>query len=232
MSNQFRMMGVVAGAGAVGGLIAWVLQAATGGRLLPFPWYASVPAALLLGGCAAGIGVYVLANTDLEQVGRAVFFAVLCGIGFKPVFSAGSDFLSGALSQAQAQAQLPAVQENTEKLSQALAAPPPQVQAAVQKTGETTVSLVEQSASVPDAGLKADLQAKSEKAVDTIAEAAQKAPDASVKSLYNIGFAARSTHQTGLALRALASLRKIEASSSDQATKNMARDYAAKLGGG
>jgi len=104
--NQFRMIGVVAGAGAVGGLIAWVLQATTGGRLFPFAWYASVPAALLLGGAAAGIGVFVLANTDLRQVGRAVFVAVLCGIGFKPVFKAGSDFLNGTLSQAKAQSQL------------------------------------------------------------------------------------------------------------------------------
>lgn len=229
-SNQFRMIGIVAGSGAVGGLVAWVLQAATGGRLLPFPWYASVLAALLLGGCAAGIGVYVLANTDLSQVGRVVFFSVVCGIGFKPVFKAGSDFLSGTLSQAQAQSKSSDVQQNTKQLSQAVAnQQPQQVLAAVQKTGDTTASLVQQSASVPDEAFKAELQAKSAQAVDAIAAAASKAPDASVESLYKIGAAAKQTDQTDLTLQVLNSLRLVENSGADPATKNKAREYASKI---
>lgn len=229
-SSQFRMIGVVAGSGATGGLIAWVLQATTGGRLLPFPWYASVPAALLLGGSAAGIGVYVLANTDLSQVGRVVFFAVLCGIGFRPVFKAGSDFLSGTLSQAQAQSQSSDVQQNTQQLSQAVATQPPQqVQAAVQKTGDTTASLVQQSASVPDEALKAELQARSTNAVDGITAAASKAPDASVESLYKIGLAAKQADQTRLTLQVLDSLRQVENSGADAAVKNKAREYASKI---
>jgi preprotein translocase subunit SecF len=224
------MIAIVTGSGAVGGLIAWVLQASTGGRLLPFPWYESLPAALLLGGAAAGIGVYVLANTNLKQAGRAVFFAVLCGIGFRPVFQAGSDFLSGTLSQAKAQSQSSDLQQSTQQLSQALTAQPPQeVQAAVQKTGEMTASLVQQSAAVPDEALKAELQANSAKAVDTIAAAAPKALGSSVQSLYQIGLAAKKTNQTNLTLHVLDSLQTIEASSSDQATKTMARDYASRI---
>ncbi|HEV2351318.1 MAG TPA: hypothetical protein VG028_15885 [Terriglobia bacterium] len=229
-SNQFRMIGVVAGSGATGGLIAWVMQAATGGRLLPFPWYASVPAALLLGSGAAGIGVYVLANTDLTQVGRAVFFALLCGIGFRPVFKAGSNFLSGTLSQAQAQSQSSEVQLNTQQLSQAVATQAPrQVQAAVQKTGDTTASLVQQSASVLDEDLKAELLANSAKAVDGIAAAVSKAPNDSVESLYKIGLAAKQANQTKLTLHVLDSLRQVENSSAGPAIKDKAREYASKI---
>jgi hypothetical protein len=95
--------------------------------------------------------VYVLASTNLEEIGKAVFFAILCGIGFKPVFQAGSDFLSGRLSQAKARSQLLDVQQSTQQLSQAVSAQPPeQVQAAAKKTAETTASLVQQSAAVPD----------------------------------------------------------------------------------
>jgi hypothetical protein len=229
-SGQFRMIAMVAGSGAVGGLVAWVLQAASGGRLLPFSWYESVPAALLLGGVAAGIGVYVLANTDLKQVGRAVFFSVLCGMFFRPVFKAGGDFLSGVLTQASAQSQSSDVQQSTQELNQAVTAQPSeQVQTAVQKTGEKTATLVQQSATVPDEALKADLQAKSAKAVDAIVAAAPKAPDSSVKSLYQIGLAAKKTDQMNLTLHVLESLQKIETSSSDPALKKSAHEYASKI---
>jgi hypothetical protein len=229
-SNGYNMMGLVVGFGAVGGLIAWVLQAATGGRLLPFPWYGSVPAVLLLGGGAAGIGVYVLANTDLKQTGRALFFAMLCGVFFRPVWHAGSDFINGALSQAKAQSQLSDVQANTQQLSQAVATQQPrQVQTAVQKAGETTASLVHQSASVTDEEMRGELQAKSAKAVDTIAAAVPKAPEASVESLYKIGLAARQTDQTNLTLHVLDSLRQVENSGADPATKNKAREDALKI---
>jgi len=198
--------------------------------LLPFPWYAAVPAALLLGAAAAGIGVFVLANTDLREVGRAVFFAVLCGIGFRPVFKAGSDFLSGTLSQAKAQSQLSDVQANTQQLSHAMATEQPQqVQTAVQKTGQTTASLVQQSASVPDEAVRIELRANSAKAVDTITSAAAKAPQASVESLYKIGLAAKQTDQTTLTLHVLDSLRSLENSGADEVTKNKAREYASEI---
>ncbi len=198
--------------------------------MLPFPWYAAVPAALLLGAAAAGIGVFVLANTDLREVGRAVFFAVLCGIGFRPVFKAGSDFLSGTLSQAKAQSQLSDVQANTQQLSHAMATEQPQqVQTAVQKTGQTTASLVQQSASVPDEAVRIELRANSAKAVDTITSAAAKAPQASVESLYKIGLAAKQTDQTTLTLHVLDSLRSLENSGADEVTKNKAREYASEI---
>lgn len=228
-SDRSRITAVVVG-GAVGGLVAWVLQAASGGRLLPFPWYESLPAALLLGGVAAGIGVYGLGNSDFKDAGRVLFFAVLCGIGFRPVFIAGSDFLSGTLSQAKAQSRSSEVQANTQQLNQAMARPQPQqVQTAVQKTGETTASLVQQSASVPDGELKNELHAESAKAVDAIAAAGLKAPDAFVESLYKIGLAAKQTDQTNLTLHVLGSLRQVESSGADQATKNKAQEYASEI---
>src|SRR5712692_9039839 len=84
-TSQLGMMGLIVCFGAAGGLIAWVLQESTGGHLLPWRWFAAIPAALLLGAGAAGVGVYVLARTDLKQIGGALFFALLCGVFFKPV---------------------------------------------------------------------------------------------------------------------------------------------------
>jgi hypothetical protein len=230
-SEQSRTIALVSGSGAVGGLIAWVLQAATGGRLLPFVWYGSVPAALLLGSAAAGIGVYVLANTDQRQLGRLIFFSVLCGVSFKPVFQAGSNYLNGTLSQAKAQSQLSDVQQNTQQLNQAVATQSQaQVQTAVQQTAQSTTTLVQQSASVPDESLRAELQTKSAKVVDAIAAAAPKAPEQSVRSLYAIGLAARQTNQTKLTLHVIDSLRNYEATSTDPATKDLARQYAMRIG--
>jgi hypothetical protein len=54
-------------------------------------------------------------------------------------------------------------------------------------------------------------------------------PQASVKSLYQIGTAARQTEQTRLTLHILSSLHNIETSSSDPATKDRAHEYAKQI---
>jgi hypothetical protein len=228
--GQVKMIVWIVGVGAAGGFIGWLLQEATGGHLLPWPAYAAIPAALLLGAGAAGIGVYVLANTDLQQVGRAVFFALLCGVFFKPVWQAGSDFIGGAFAQSKATSTAGELNSSARDLHKAVtSAPEQQVQSAVQQTGQKTTDLIQQTADVKDAELKSKLEKKSAEAVETIAAAAPKAPDASVDSLERIGQVAKKTNQNAITVNVLSSLHQIETSSTDPRVVAKAREAANQL---
>jgi hypothetical protein len=216
--------------GGAGGFAAWLLMAATGGRLFPWSWYASVPAAVFLGAMAAGLGVYVLANTDLSNAGRALFFAALCGVFFKPVFSAGGDFIGGAISQLQATSSASAVNDADANLSKSLnSKEPQQVSSGVQQTGAATATLVQQSASVSDTDLRKELEQKSAHAVETIAAAAPAAPQAAVDSLLNIGKAAKENGQTNLTFQVLDSLKKVQETTKDPAVMMQAQQAAAEI---
>jgi hypothetical protein len=75
-------------AGAVGGLMSWV-YAKMSGLSIGQPVYYALPGYALLGAVAAGLGVYLLASTVRSARERRLFFAILCGIAWKPVFDGG-----------------------------------------------------------------------------------------------------------------------------------------------
>jgi hypothetical protein len=215
--SQSKLIVLVAIFGAIGGFLAWLLMATTGGSLFPgWSSYATVPTAVLFGAAAAGIGVYVLANTDMTNLGRGLFFALLCGIFFKPVMQAGYGFVVSAVSQAQARSSASTVQGASQTLASALkSSQPRQVTTQVQKTSDATTALVQQAAAVSDPELKQKLDSSSTAAIDTIASAAPAAPQASVNSLLQIGDAARKSGNTKVTLSVLSALKQIETNTQD-----------------
>lgn len=228
--SQLGMMVLVVSFGAAGGLIAWVLQKSTGGQLLPWKWYAAIPAALLLGGGAAGVGVYVLAKTDLKQVGNALFFALLCGVFFDPVWKAGSDFIGGAVAQAKATSAAEETATATGELDKSVStASGEQVKVEVTNASEAATNLIRQAARVPDENLRKELQKKSSRAVDSIALAAPKAPDATIENLQRIGEEAKRTGQGNVTVRVLDSLHRIATSTSDPEIQRKAQEAARVL---
>ena len=231
--TQSKLITLVAIFGAIGGFLAWLLMATTGGSLFSgWSWYATVPTAILFGAAAAGIGVYVLANTDMSNLGRGLFFALLCGIFFKPVMQAGYGFVVSAVSQAQAQSSASAVQGASQDLASALKSPQParsQVTTQVQKTSDATTTLVQQAAGVSDPDLKQKLNSRSAAAIENITAAAPTAPQASVDSLLQIGDAAKKSGNTKVTLNVLSALTRIEASTKDATSAAAANRAAAEL---
>ena len=218
--GQSRTIALVTLFGAAGGFLAWLLMATTGGSLFGgWKWYATVPTAIVFGAAAAGIGVYVLANTDMTNLGRGLFFALLCGIFFKPVMQAGYGFVVGAVSQAQAQSSASTVEHASTTLASALQsaqpAPQAQVKAQVQQASGATVTLVQQAAGISDPDLKQKLDNSSATAIRTIANAAPAAPQESVESLLKIGDAAKKNGNTSVTLNVLSALKQIETNARD-----------------
>src|SRR6266568_9399581 len=86
-------------AGAIGGFASWVYGRVLGQPVPGGGW--AIPVAIFLGAFAAGIGVYVLTNTDTSAVARTVFFAMLCGFVWKPVCDAGQAWIERTIEQKQ-----------------------------------------------------------------------------------------------------------------------------------
>jgi hypothetical protein len=224
------MAGFVFGAGIAGGLIAWILQESTGGHLFPWNRVWSIPAALLLGGGAAFVGVYLLAATDLKQFGRTISFALLCGVFFKPVWEAGSNFIGGAFAQSKAKSTAADVRDSTDKLRDSTSSgSPEQLRAGIDQTSKSATNLIQQTAEVPDSEVRKTLDETSFDTIQTIAKAAPKSPDASVESLWKIGVAAKQTKQSDVTLHVLDSLHQIEAGNPNSPLASKARDAAADL---
>jgi hypothetical protein len=88
-------------AGIVGGLVYWVLMRITGVKPLGLDWYAGVPASLLLGGVAAFLAVYLLANSHTSQpaeLKHSVAFALVCGIVWSPIIDTAKQTVLSAVA--------------------------------------------------------------------------------------------------------------------------------------
>jgi hypothetical protein len=233
-AGQAGMVLLVVAAGAVGGLMAWILEYTTGGQLFPkLSTFLAICAAMLFGGAAGGIGVYLLAKTDLRQFGSALFFALLCGIFFKPVLGAGKDFVVGAVARSDAQSTEGEVQKSTTALSQSsTGSDPSKVEQDVKKVADVTGELLDKSANVPDADARKSFESQSAKAVEAISTAAANSPEASVDGLTEIGLKAEANGQHQIKSQVIGSLRAIETKNPTTEAARKARRTLERLGKG
>ncbi|HEV3458179.1 MAG TPA: hypothetical protein VHG32_16560 [Thermoanaerobaculia bacterium] len=155
----------ILGAGAFGGALSWVYSI-TLGLPLHLGGTVAVLASILLGAGAAVLGVYVLANTDLGQVGHALAFAVLCGFSWQIIYQAGQS----TVNRLQARDTVASGAKSTEITAQQLAAAP------AAKKDEVAKELAGQTTSLLTAAEKADSK-----------EAEKKAASVSISALQALG---------------------------------------------
>lgn len=87
---DWREVGLVTLAGALGGAVSLVYSITVGNApvVAPLPWGA--PAYAVLGATAALLGVYLIAKTDTRHAYHCLVFAVACGISWAPIFDGAS----------------------------------------------------------------------------------------------------------------------------------------------
>lgn len=85
---DWKLVVMVVGSGALGGLLAWI-YAISVGEPPEQTTYWIVPAWSLLGMGASFIGVYLIANTDTRYTLRCLAFAIVCGFSWQPIYEAG-----------------------------------------------------------------------------------------------------------------------------------------------
>lgn len=189
---------IIVTSGAVGGLMSWVLQ--TGYQGFPpfhWVWYLGMPAFLLFGGCAAFLGVFLVANTDTKDLKHAAAFALACGIGWQPIIQ-GSIAI---VTQAQTGKSSKDLGEKTSQLQQLIkadGAPDAHREAIAKKVEETAgdaSALTHGLSEVTNDETKKELEKQYKVTFETLEKASNVTPTNSIRGFASIRHAAESTGQ-------------------------------------
>jgi hypothetical protein len=193
-------IGLVAIGGALGGLLQPILARFDPSQQNPdfSNWFLGP----ILGIAAAGITVFVLANSDTEDKPRLIFFSLLCGLAFPSVLTRAVETLDPA-SQA--------VENKAERIA---------ATAANGKTELAATQLTSAMAQNPSTGTiekmaEQKLEVSANAVVSNLAEKAttgDQAGASAIEKLKQIGTTARDTGYDGVALRVTEELKKIEGS--------------------
>jgi fluoride ion exporter CrcB/FEX len=188
----------------LGGFLGGLLQPAVA-RLDPSQVNPTWPNWLIgpvLGIAAAGITVFVLANSNTENKLRLLFFSLLCGLAFPAVLTSAVEGVN---------AQSKDVTERAEKIATKAVAGNADAAAA-----DLTKAMLDNPTSTDiDRSAEAHLESSAETVVSKLADKAEAGTGASadkaIEQLKQIGTAARSAGYDGTAIRVTEELKKIEA---------------------
>lgn len=189
-------------AGAVGGLLYWIVAKWTGTQIPVVFGNATFLILMFLGALAAAVGVYVLTASDVTAI-RTYVFAVLCGLTWQPVLSAGARIANNATASSQ-NAQVNQQAQQLQTANQNGSAQ--QVATAVQQTVPVVSKTLEVAGSTTDAAKKTEIVNSTNRVVDQFEQSAAKSPDASVDALQNVAVAADHSGVPSVAVRGVQSL--------------------------
>jgi len=172
-------------AGAIGGFASWAYGLVLGQPVPGDGW--AIPVAIFLGAFAAGIGVYVLTNTDTSAVARTVFFAMLCGFVWKPVCDAGKALIDHTIEQRQ-----DATAEDAGKRVQELAdnlakTPVDQLTKNLEEVNDAAMAAVEALPQARSQKTRREVETKLSAALLMVSQVAGKNPQAAAKVIQSVG---------------------------------------------
>jgi len=200
----WREVSIVLAAGAVGGFASWVYGIVLSQEVPGGAW--SMPISIFLGAFAAGVGVYVLTNTNTSAVARTMFFAALCGFVWKPVCDAGRAFIAQTIQQRQDAAAEEAGNEAAELADSLAKTPPDQLPAKLEQINEASLAALEALPYVNNSRVRRSVESKVNTALTKVAANAPKAPQAASGVIQSVGKTAARTRSVRIADSALASL--------------------------
>lgn len=213
MKVEWKELAIIFGAGAVGGLAGWLIGVVTTNDL-GTRWMLDMLTSILCGGLAAGVAIYLIANTNTAQAMRCMFFAVVCGMSWKPVLQAGMKVADTAVTH----------QEVSDQKSQ--------LQATINNAsanGTAPATLLAGASSLADNLNKVESADLQQAAVATASEAVTKAaqaPDVAPEAIAKIAHKAEALNLPALRMAAKAAL---ESLSTKGDVKPETRDKALQL---
>jgi hypothetical protein len=213
--QKLTEIGTVALCGLIGGLLAWLLgidAIASAERVT------SLVAALLGGAIAAGVGVYLIAHTDMTTVAPAIFFASLCGLSWQAVLATGNSLVQKAIVQSAITSTKDANKTLTEPGQTAS-------DENIKSVANNAVKVVDKLPGIESSQLKTDARQSVTDAIKTLKIAAPTNPQAATEALGEIAKRADesgSTHVKGEAVTELKEIAKNEQKFPEEARKNAA----------
>jgi hypothetical protein len=219
-AEQRRIIAIVLLAGTAGGFASWAYGLASNNPVMG--GYLALPVSLFFGAFAAGVGVFVLANTDTTAVGRLIFFAALCGFAWKPVIDAGSAFVKQSIAdRAQAQSDEAATDQAEQIVSLAASltgASPEAVALQFQTVTASLTDAMESASEISDPKLSRQAQSNLTAAVRTLAMIAPKAPNVTIPELQKVSTAAEAIGDRKISAATTASLNLLAATNKEIAS--------------
>jgi len=200
-----RLLCAVFLAGAVGGILYWILAKWTGTTLPTTFGPATIPVLMFIGALAAAFGVYLLTASDLNAI-RTYIFAVVCGLAWQPMIASATRLATNAVASGQT-AQVGA--NITQIKSATSGGNLQQINSAVENTASAVNGALGLSTSVTDASKKTEIADTSKQAITELQVTAVRAPDASLNALKSISLAAAKSGESSVALRAVETLHSI-----------------------
>ena len=201
-----RDVTVVVSAGAVGGFLvsaAAFVEPATFSAFGPASWFKLVLLPICLGCIAAGIGVFVLVDTDTTNKVRMFFFAAICGLSSQAVIDSGKNLVTGDARKTGANLAVKEQAQRIVELSQNSQAKP-------EALAEKTADLYSSAKTANVEAVKADVSQAVDAALKTAAASSSTAT--SINAISSIGIAAARANDLQNAARALRTIDIAESS--------------------
>src|SRR6266568_6368780 len=199
-------------AGAIGGFTSWVFGLFTNDPVPGGIW--GLPAAIFLGAFAAGIGVFVLTNTDTSAFARTMFFAALCGFVWRPVIDAGKASLDQAIQQKQNKEAANLGDQVAELASNLTNTPPSQLPNKLEAINDAAVAAVDSLPEVNNVRVKREIESKVSAALRTVSQFAPQNPQVASKVIQSVGEAGAKNQSPKISNEAVTSLEKLSATNS------------------
>lgn len=208
---------------AIGGFLGGLLQpvVATLNPAQVNPTISNYLLGPFLGIAAAGITVFVLANSNTENKLRLLFFSLLCGLAFPAVLTSAVEGVNPQSQEVSDRAAEIATEVVTGSTNTAA-------------TDLTKTMLDNPTSGNVDRSAEAQLESTAQTVVSKLADRAESGQgataDKAIEQLKQIGTAAHSAGYDGTALRVAKELRKIEASTdAGSSQKEVAGDAANEI---
>ncbi|SRR5258708_3391518 len=195
-------------AGAVGGLLFWLLSKYSGTPTFAgWPWYGQILALMFLGSMAGLFGVFLLTASSLNSM-RTYIFAIVCGVVWQPIINTAMQSVVNA-SASKHVAEVSSQADQLNNTANKSSASPQEVATRVNATVPAVTQAIQQLQDVQDVGKKQEIVDSSQKAISALETAASKAPDPSIDGIKQVGIAASQGNHTTVSIHAVQSLRTI-----------------------
>lgn len=203
--DALKSLGGVLFAGAVGGLLYWIVAKFTG-TPLPTVFGAGTAFVLMFIGALAGtFGVYLLTASDVSAI-RTYIFACVCGLAWKPIIDSAQTIATNRIATSQTQQMQDSLQQIDTATSSGSVK---QIIQAVENAVPAVNQALHLSTGITDPTKKAEIVDTSKHAIAELQSSAAKAPGASVDALTKISSTAANSGEPALALRGIESLHTI-----------------------
>jgi hypothetical protein len=218
--NDLRALGFVAFAGAVGGLLYWVL-AELAQQPVGSNWSVSeqIFAMVFVGAIAGLFGVYLLTASDLKAI-KTFIFAIVCGLVWQPILQSAQGLVATATATKQA-ADLGT--RATQIKASAKTGNASQLKSQLNSTAAAVNDAVTTLPSVTDKDKRRELLSQSKNAVDAIESGFSAAPTATVDALTDVGLKSAKANQGEVAATTIQSLAAVANTAQKKGQDDVAR---------